>query len=524
VTDPAANGGGTGGEQDGETTAGESTGNIEPGEVVLHEEPHRELDLLIVVDNSQSTASLGAKLAAAIEPAIDVLEAEDVRADYRLAVTTTDSGNVMCDQITSPERGRFVDTSCRQRLSEFTTPLVDETAACIDPCELETLDLSRPWIAAETLPDGVAARQVARCLVPQGISGCGFESPLESMRRALELARDPSSPQFGFLRDEAVLAIVIVTDEADCSAAPAHQEAVFGPEHGGVFWPFPEEPFPNSAVCWNAGVQCTGSPAAYDSCDPADKGVDGQPATGADAVLVPVQDYIDFVQAIEDDKQALDLDREVYVSVVAGVPLDYGSTGDIDYARGPDADDPNSFQGTFGIGPGCSTDAFEAVPPVRLRAFADAFRIGDDPNLFSVCAGDFTEAIVAFVEPLRDPIRPACVPVCVADLAPSPGVQPNCTMYERWTQDGAPQEIVIQQCGPDDALPAGANVCWVPLHDQTGLTETILDDMQAACIDEGWNLEVRIVRREGFPIASGATISIVCDPSPAPALDCPELP
>jgi hypothetical protein len=510
IGDGAANGGGT-------DSGNESTGNTDPGEVVIHEEPLRQLDLLFVVDDSASTATLGPKVASLARTAIENFEAPDVRVDVRFAVTTTDNGNIMCDQVTSPERGAFVATSCRQRLSDFVTPIADETTSCTESCSLDTLALPQPWIELErgqsNVPAGIATGDAAACLVPQGVAGCGFESPLASMKRALELARDPISPQYGFLRDEAVLAIVIVTDEEDCSAAPQHQATAFGPDGNHVFWPFPEAPFPTSAVCWNAGVQCLGDPDHFDSCDPIDRGVDGLPASGADAVMVPVSEHIAFLQAIEDEKKAIDPDAEVLVSVVAGVPLDYASTGVIDYAYGPDPDDPDSFQGTFGIGPGCTTDTFSAVPPVRLREFASAFDRGGDNNLISVCHNDYTEALAPLFG-FRDQIRPACVPICVADVDDSPGLQPDCTVHERWSEDGAPQDVAIRMCDPGDALPAGANVCFVPLTDKAGATETTNDDMQAECIDAGWNLELRIVRREGFPIAGGATISVACEPDP----------
>jgi hypothetical protein len=343
------------------------------------------------------------------------------------------------------------------------------------------------------------------------------------MRRALELARDPSSAQFDFLRDDAALGVLIVTEEADCSAAPAHQDAVFGPDGDRVFWPFPDASSPPSAVCWNAGVQCSGSPAAYTSCDPADKGVDGGSVAGADAVLVPVQEYVSFLQAIENDKRALDPDADVLVSVVAGVPQGYPGTGGIPYAHGPDGDDPGSFQGRFGIGPGCTDADFEAVPPVRLRVFAEAFAVGGHPGLFSVCADLFNDAIQVFLDSMRRVVRPLCVPVCVADIDPSPGVQADCMMVGRWTEGGAPQELMVPLCAPGDELPPGANACWVPLVDRTGDTATTGDDMSRECVDRGWNLEVRIARREGFPIPSGATVSISCEPAPEPAIACPEL-
>src|SRR5690606_11870197 len=80
----------------------------------------------------------------------------------------------------------------------------------------------RPWIekiAGQTnLPDGLDPATALRCLLPQGIDGCAFESHLESMYLGLRRAFKDSEDELGFLRDDAILAIVFVTDAADCSS------------------------------------------------------------------------------------------------------------------------------------------------------------------------------------------------------------------------------------------------------------------------------------------------------------------
>jgi len=54
------------------------------------------------------------------------------------------------------------------------------------------------------------------CLASVGDMGCGFEAPLEAVYQAL------TSPSLnpGFLRDDALLVVVLLTDEDDCSAPP----------------------------------------------------------------------------------------------------------------------------------------------------------------------------------------------------------------------------------------------------------------------------------------------------------------
>jgi len=57
------------------------------------------------------------------------------------------------------------------------------------------------------------------CIAPLGESGCGFEHPLAAAARALGAdGRPPPAENEGFLRPSAFLAIILVTNEDDCSA------------------------------------------------------------------------------------------------------------------------------------------------------------------------------------------------------------------------------------------------------------------------------------------------------------------
>jgi len=55
-----------------------------------------------------------------------------------------------------------------------------------------------------------------QCMVDQGTSGCGFEQPLEALNLALT---DTSGANEGFLRPDSDLAVLIISDEDDCSAS-----------------------------------------------------------------------------------------------------------------------------------------------------------------------------------------------------------------------------------------------------------------------------------------------------------------
>ncbi|MBL8605374.1 MAG: hypothetical protein JNK72_25810 [Myxococcales bacterium] len=61
-----------------------------------------------------------------------------------------------------------------------------------------------------------------RCMAYLGVFGCGLEQPLEATYRALRvhdpgMRRDANDPNFGFLRPDASLLIVVVTDDDDAS-------------------------------------------------------------------------------------------------------------------------------------------------------------------------------------------------------------------------------------------------------------------------------------------------------------------
>ena len=518
--------GGSGSEGDsgsvGDSGNVDDTGEVDPTTTEVAVDVNRDIDILFVVDNSGSMGLAQANLVASIGSFAQALD----ESNYRIAVTTTDMGNYWCTGST-PEAGSFVATSCRARLGEFTFGDVDATSLCTDVCDLETLGVAQPWIeniaGVTNLPEGVSPTQALQCMLPQGINGCGFESPLESMRSALLRSDSADEPQFGFIRPHAALAVVFVTDEADCSFNRDLQNIVFGEEGVGnqVFWSLPDQQVaPTSAVCWNAGVDCDFS-LELDQCVAVDKGVDGNPVDAAsaeeDAALYPVERYRALLQQLEDAKKQLDPNQEIIVAGIVGVPENYPSIQLIPYAPGPGPDDPSSFQVQFGIGQGCVSQVTEAVPPVRMHSFSDAFLVDEDEvNLFSVCSNDYFPALGTIVDAIRDQLRPACVPICVADTdAVAEGLQPSCTMSQTYTApDGTPHEDVLPHC-PDGVVPDGAEACFVML---TGT------EMDVLCRDEGWNLEFSIVRAPGSPAPSGASILATCDPSGNRAVDCPDLP
>ncbi len=350
------------------------------------------VDVLFVIDDSATMGPAQGAVASAAATLAEQLV--DAGVDLHVATTTTDYGHPWCST-TTPSAGRLALSSCREHLDEFTSILYPDddlsTRACTSVCDLDTIPVAnaRPWIEAGpagTNLAGVAVGDALGCALPAGITGCGFEQPLESMARALELAADPAAPEHGFLRDEAHLVVVIVSDETDCSFA---DERIFNrPESGGTtqYWEDPELTAPTSAICWNAGVECTGGPGVYEDCRASDRGLAGEVDVAPDdAVLQPASRYANALAQLHDAKQAAS-GASVMLFGIVGVPSEFPDVG-VTFA---DAVDP-SEQIDWGIGPSCIGAGTKAIPPVRVLAVGDEL---DGPTgMYSICADDQTPAM-----------------------------------------------------------------------------------------------------------------------------------
>ena len=500
--------------------------------VTLAVDPNRDVDILFVIDNSGSMAEEQATLAANFEAFIEVLEDPTVDANYRIAITTTDNGAPNCGP-TGAEGGNFVLSSCRSRLSQFQSPPNAEEpvdareVACLDLCPEELTDLEtvptaidgdpmeepRPWLErigrVTNLPDMIDAATAFACFGPQGIDGCGYEATLETMYRALVRADSADEDELGFMRDDALLAVVFVTDEADCSLKPG-MDALFDPNGDRALWSDASAQGPTSAVCWNAGTRCTDNGDGTLDCVAADIGPDGQPTDEDGAVLQPISRYVEKLQAIEDSKRMLtqNQDLDVLVSVIGGVPV---GEGDVVYQKGVDAE----FEDDFGIAPGCSSVNGEAVPPARLLEVAAAFA-EEERNVYSVCDADYTVALRQIAKRLEREFKPACASVCPQDVdRTTDGHQHDCIVTET-ARDGEARRVADCQQSDDGTwnLPDGEDLCvWL----------ATAEDRDMACVESNAAVEFRTIYREGAPRTEGAKLSATCSVSDNTDLDCPWL-
>jgi hypothetical protein len=418
-----------------------------------------QIDLLIVIDNSGTMGEEQLNLARNFPLLIERLESltdsegTAVNPDVQIMVTTTDFANPACSPPPAgytPARGAPVNTSCTTRLSDFTNLVGDVSLP--EACEVGCPTAVAPdgnFIAfgptSDNIPDSVVptdidgdgdedspAAQALSCIGPQGINGCGYESPLEIVLQSLYGSAawndgpDGNNPT-PFLRDGALLAIAIITDEADCSI---QDFSIMTDSTYHEVDPLTMMTRASSALCWNAGVACTGPDGSgtYSECH------------AADGPLQPTSRYIDYLVGDLRDNQG----KEVIMLGILGVPLvsarnpdppfqpTAGGVFDLvyrDWADGqyPGGDIlPDEFTAgvtaadktfDFGIGPGCTgTDGNggftgQAIPPVRIKEVCEALNLDDTAEgtrccIESICDSDFSPAIACLTGIIQQSIKP----------------------------------------------------------------------------------------------------------------------
>lgn len=411
-----------------------------------------KVDALLVVDGSPSMAEEAQLVAQAGGWIGSLYSRPDVMVNYRVAVIDAQVAQPGCD-VDSDHAGRFIDTSCRERLDDFVTEASIEGAGadvraegCTDVCELDALKTlpsratgdselrSRPWIESmqhiTNLPDGIEVEDDLRCRFPTGVDGCTFEAPLEAMRRAIERTQDPRDPAYGFIRPDAVLFVMFVTDEVDCSLRADIDTLAEAFGNGA----------PTSAACWDAGVRCEGE-SPYSSCE----------STESSAVR-PLEDYADLLREINADKleRMPGIRSAVVVSAITGVENDgvhYADSDDIDWMT------------SFGVGPGCESDFAKSMPPVRLleltQEFGEQAQWGES-SAVPICRPErWTTAVACFPGP--DVSIDPCIDLCLADIDPeTPELEVDCRI--EWTEPGG-SPVSLPPCTPDFDLPEGAETC-----------------------------------------------------------------
>lgn len=183
----------------------------------------RAVDFLFVIDNSGSMGDNQQALVASFGPFIDaILAAVDAGSDYHIMVTKTDSGwfpfecNVFC-AVSCPDlpaglcENGSAPTACDDQLGAGVTYPIGGDASNMQ-CNLAG---GQRYI----VPGEVDPKSAFSCIAQVGTDGDSDERPMEALTAALSSTMQGSGGcNAGFLRDDAILVVTIITDEEDSSS------------------------------------------------------------------------------------------------------------------------------------------------------------------------------------------------------------------------------------------------------------------------------------------------------------------
>ncbi len=177
-----------------------------------------EVDLLVVVDDSEGMAEEQARFADLIVDLVMPADADGDGAPDWNAVSNPHVGVVSSDMGTGG-----VPAGCADAELGDDGVLQSEPAGVVAGC-----DVTYPKFLTFDPVAGDDARRFAedlRCVATLGTAGCGWEQPLAALEKAVTVHAGPGGANEGFLRPDAILAVVIVTNEDDCSV---DDPAIFG--------------------------------------------------------------------------------------------------------------------------------------------------------------------------------------------------------------------------------------------------------------------------------------------------------
>ncbi len=344
-----------------------------------------DLDLLFLIDTSGSLTSEQQALAAQLPWLFQILATGDLDgdrvADFR-PFDTVHAGVITADMGT----GGFTVPTCANSsfgddgiLRTASAPAAPLWCAASYPSFIE-------WRASDA-PEAIA--RPLTCL-SAGTRGCGFEQPLEAVLKALSpaaanagTAANYASPRFlgntaghgdrahaGFVRDDSLLAIVVFSDEDDCSARDP-------------------ELFNRDSAAYNADLNLRCFAFAGEALHPLDRYVDGL------LQLRRSPDRLAFMPIVG-------IPRDLEPG--PGQPIDFppliGADLSVRDDRMRQRVDPASPTRLF---PSCNeADTGLAFPPLRIVRVASMLEErGARVGLASICTSDLADAVEVLARTLR---------------------------------------------------------------------------------------------------------------------------
>jgi hypothetical protein len=401
----------------------------------FQETVNKDLDLIFMVDDSPSMDKLQDKLADQFQAFMQVLqELPSGLPNVHIAVVTSNLGTGIyeLDKTRCPfggAHGQFqFNAGINGKVKGANGLLAPCTSTGLMPGQTFISDLAGANGSRVTNYTGDIS-DVFSCIAGRGSMGCGFESPLASVARALGAdGQEPPDSNLGFLRPNAFLAIVYITNEDDGSV-PANSR-LFAPDDPTL------SPLDNFRP-QEYGILCDGAPPPLDA---AMSWPPGHCLPNSDGRLIPVPTLVDQIRSLKADPS------QILVAAIAGPTDPYGTHLEPISSQ-------TSVQSAF-VNHSCTTpDQSYADPGVRISGFVDAFA-----GIYrSICEASFAPALTQIAMAIGKKLGPKCVqgPFVDKDLTKL-GIQPDCSVVDRQLQaGGAVLDTALPSCDdPHDGK------CW----------------------------------------------------------------
>jgi len=521
--------------------------------------PRTEFDILFLVDNSPTMATKQTALASDFPRMIQMLQQIPDPSggvslpDVHIGVVSSDLG---AGTQAASSNGRILgDRGLLWGNDPSPGAIATVAGGTSNGCGL---NLGARWIEDSESPDGSGRTtnytgklaDVFSCLATAvGVGGSFYPQPLQALRMALNPSSGINEANRGFLREGAYLAIIIISDQDDCSADPNITV------NDGIFL----QNNPGDTVrlrCAARGHICNGQSipdydpaigytgqgftASFADCAPKDQ---SSPPDPSYLPLIGVQDIVDSVNAIKARPQ-----ERILVSGVIGWPPD-SPLADVytsnQYQIGKDSTAPSPQDTLWNYMPICeipsitSADGniYKAYGGLRLKRFLDAFQKTDFSvsvrNTFSICNADFLPVMAMFDYEGGPAIKPLCIGDPLIDTDPStPEIEPDCQAVERRPcetpgQGGCLpsgyQEKSFPECrdgqgnliDPENAttgsVPDDNRPCWYLYYDTSA----------AGCPDSFKGQRITVLRQTGYDAPPNSILTITCLTCPKEDQPCP---
>jgi hypothetical protein len=390
-------------------TDGPPTDGPQPTQHYFPANLHKDVDILFVVDNSTSMIEEQQALAQAFPQFVDMLATlSGGMPDVHIGVTSPDLGagnyNLPSCEVAGGDKGKLWNTPQKSSCTPPTDPYISYLAGATNvPGSGNALDRIKAAFS---------------CIAEIGTGGCGFEHTIEASRRAVDpqLGINP-----GFVRPGALLVVVYVTDEDDCSA---QKPQLFDPSQQSLTDPL--GPL-TSFRCFEFGVECTCSGGPCTRTTPGPR-TNCKPAYDW---LHKIGDYVTFFKGLKAPGQ-------VVMAALAGpiTPVEVILDGQSPQLK-----------------PSCNVNWNNAVPAIRIKALVDAF--GSAGFFHVICNQPYGPPLKQLGTIIASQLGEACLQPLTDTDPGKPGMQASCVVEDVVGTTTTAIPACGAQTGPCNPCP-----CW----------------------------------------------------------------